>query len=138
MLTIPPGITFLLVIILMSPALMGAQGSKEMDATGNPAADSKLPRKPFGQFVTVDGPVDDEFVSRVTNLTQELQVRAVREKCQAILVFEIRSGSSRQGQMHDLARVLLSPELTSVRTVAWIPKTLTGSHAIQRSIHLSN
>jgi membrane-bound serine protease (ClpP class) len=128
--TIPPGLTFLLVIILMSPALIGAQGSKEKDATGNPEADSKLPRKPFGQFVTVDGPVDDEFVSRVTNLTQELQVRAVREKFQAVLVFEIRSGSSRQGQIHDLARVLLSPELTSVRTVAWIPKTLTGSHAI--------
>ncbi|MEZ6033738.1 MAG: NfeD family protein [Planctomycetaceae bacterium] len=127
---VPPGKTFLLVIMLISSALSAAQLGLAFDGPAQQQADSKLPRKPFGQFVTVGGPVDDDLVSRVTNVTQELQVRAVRENRQAILVLEIRSGSSRQGQIYDLARVLLSPELTSVRTVAWIPKTLTGSHAI--------
>jgi membrane-bound serine protease (ClpP class) len=45
-------------------------------------------------------------------------------------VLEISPGSSRQGQVHDLARVLVSPELSNVRTVAWIPKTLDGNHTI--------
>ena len=87
-------------------------------------------RQPFGQFLTVDGKVDDELISRVTSLTKELQIKAVREKRQAILVLEISPGSSRQGQVHDLAKVLVSPELSNVRTIAWIPKTLDGNHAI--------
>jgi len=87
-------------------------------------------RKPFGQFLTVDGKVDDELISRVTSLTKELQIKAVREKRQAILVLEISPGSSRQGQVHDLAKVLVSPELSNVRTIAWIPKTLDGNHVI--------
>ncbi len=87
-------------------------------------------RKPFGQCLTVDGKVDDELISRVTSLTKELQIKAGREKRQAILVLEISPGSSRQGQVHDLAKVLVSPELSNVRTIAWIPKTLDGNHVI--------
>ena len=68
--------------------------------------------------------------AELTNLTRELQAKAVREKRQAVLVLEISAGSSRQGQIHDLAKVLVSPELSNVRTVAWIPKSLDGNHVI--------
>ena len=125
-------------ILSLMPTPIPAQQKDSVDSgspkvSGAEAADAQnvaAERKPFGQFLTVDGRVDDELISRVTSLTKELQTRAVREKRQAILVLEISPGSSRQGQVHDLARVLVSPELSNVRTVAWIPKTLDGNHTI--------
>lgn len=125
-------------IFLLTPTLILAQqedtdvGGKNA-VSGTDVADApnaEVARKAFGQFLTVDGKVDDELISRVTSLTKELQTKAAREKRQAILVLEISPGSSRQGQVHDLAKVLVSPELSNVRTVAWIPKTLDGNHAI--------
>ena len=117
-----------------TPAEPQAADSGKKNAVSNTvsaaAPNAETVRKPFGQFLTVDGQVDDALISRVTSLTRELQTRAVREKRQAILVLEISPGSSRQGQVHDLAKVLVSPELSNVRTVAWIPKTLDGNHAI--------
>jgi len=125
-------------IFFITPTLINAQqgdidAGKKNAVSGPDVADvpnAEAVRKPFGQFLTVDGKVDDELISRVTSLTKELQIKAVREKRQAILVLEISAGSSRQGQVHDLARVLVSPELSNVRTIAWIPKTLDGNHAI--------
>ena len=116
-------------IILLMPILAFAQdAARTIDAAQ--AQKVELARQPFGQFVTIGSQVDDQLVSQITNLTRELQTRAVREKRQAILVLEISAGSSRQGQIHDLARVLVSPELSNVRTVAWIPKSLDGNHVI--------
>ena len=116
-------------ILFLMPSLLLAQVKDEAAAPVR-APNGELARKPFGQFVTIGNQVDDPLVSQLTNLTRELQTRAVREKRQAILVLEISAGSSRQGQIHDLAKVLVSPELSNVRTVAWIPKTLDGNHVI--------
>ena len=116
-------------IILLMPIVAFAQdAARTIDAAQ--AQKVELARQPFGQFVTIGSQVDDQLVSQITNLTRELQTRAVREKRQAILVLEISAGSSRQGQIHDLAKVLVSPELSNVRTVAWIPKSLDGNHVI--------
>ncbi len=116
-------------ILFLMPSLLLAQVKDDAVAPGG-APNTELARKPFGQFITIGNQVDDPLVSQITNLTRELQTRAVREKRQAILVLEISAGSSRQGQIHDLAKVLVSPELSNVRTVAWIPKTLDGNHVI--------
>jgi len=116
-------------IILLMPLVAFAQDdARTVEAVQ--AQKGELARKPFGQFVTIGNQVDDQLVSQITNLTRELQTRAVREKRQAILVLEISAGSSRQGQIHDLAKVLVSPELSNVRTVAWIPKSIDGNHVI--------
>ncbi|MBC7964976.1 MAG: hypothetical protein H7Z17_03540 [Fuerstia sp.] len=117
-------------IIFLMPSLLVAQVKDETATAPGEAPNAELARRPFGQFVTIGNQVDDQLVSQLTNLTRELQTRAVREKRQAILVLEISAGSSRQGQIHDLAKVLVSPELSNVRTVAWIPKTLDGNHVI--------
>ncbi len=125
-------------IFFITPTLIFAQqgdtdAGKENAVSSTDVADvpnTEAVPKPFGQFLTVDGKVDDELISRVTSLTKEMQIKAFREKRQAILVLEISPGSSRQGQVHDLAKVLVSPELSNVRTIAWIPKTLDGNHAI--------
>ncbi len=113
-------------IIVLMPSLSIAQD----DAKTAEAANAEFAGKPFGQFVTIGDQVDDELISQLTSLTSELQAKAVREKRQAILVLELSAGSSRQGQIHDLAKVLVSPELSHVRTVAWIPKSLDGNHVI--------
>jgi membrane-bound serine protease (ClpP class) len=115
---------------LIGPALLAAQVKNDAAALTVDAPNAESTRKPFGQFVTVPTQIDDDLLSRLTNLTRDLQSRAVREKRQAILVLEISPGSSRQGQIHDLAKVLVSPELSNVRTVAWIPKTIDGNHVI--------
>ena len=114
---------------LLLPLLAFAQESAGTTASVQ-AQQVELSRKPFGQFVTIGKQVDDQLVSQITNLTRKLQTRAVGEQRQAILVLEISTGSSRQGQIDDLAKLLVSPELSNVRTVAWIPKSLEGNHVI--------
>ena len=62
----------------------------------------------LGQFVTVTSPVDDVMSGRVTNVALDLQKRAEREDREAILVLELTPGSSRYGQVRDLAQFLSS------------------------------
>ena len=125
-------------ICVFAPSILLAQNRDAIPANvkPNPAAESAVPpdskpvRKPFGQFLTIAGRVDDDLITRLTSVMHELQSQAVREKRQAILVLQISPGSSRQGQIHDLAKVLISPELSNVRTVAWIPEMLDGNRVI--------
>ena len=93
-------------------------------------ADAAAPAPRFGQFLTLTSPIGDSQVARVGNLAMELQARAVRENRDAVLILEIPPGSSRFGQVSDLARRLTSADASRVRTVAWIPKTVHGYHAI--------
>lgn len=86
--------------------------------------------EPFGRFVTVTSPISDQTVSLINNTAVELQAQSVRESRPAMLVLEIESGSSRFGQVRDIAAFLTSAELSNVRTVAWIPKTVEGNHAV--------
>jgi len=90
-------------IIVLMPSLSIAQD----DAKTAEAVNAEFAGKPFGQFVTIGDQVDDELISELTNLTRELQAKAVREKRRAVLVLELSAGSSRQGQIHDLAKVLV-------------------------------
>ena len=117
-------------LAILVPTVVLAQDIADTVAAEAGTEIPETTKRPFGKFVTVESQVDDDLVSRLTNLTRDMQTKAVREKRQAILVLEISPGSSRQGQIHDLAKVLVSPELSNVRTVAWIPKTLDGNHVI--------
>ena len=86
--------------------------------------------KSIGQFLTLTSPIDDSQVAHVGNVAIELQARAVRENRDAILILEIPPGTSRFGQVSDLARRLTSADVSKVRTVALVPKTVDGYHAI--------
>lgn len=86
--------------------------------------------KPIGQFVTVSSPVDDVMSGRITNVALELQTRAEREDRDAVLILEITPGSSKFGQIRDLAKFLSSSKMPRVRTVAWIPGNVLGHNAI--------
>lgn len=83
-----------------------------------------------GRFLTVTSPIDDAMSSRVTNLALELQNQAVQEKRDVFLVLEISPGASKFGQVRDLAEFLTSTKVKNVRTVAWIPNTVTGHNVI--------
>lgn len=87
-------------------------------------------KKRFGRFLTVTSPIDDSVVSQVTNLALKLQSQAEREDRDAYLLLEIEPGSSRIGQVSDLARMLTSAEVSKVRTIAWLPQSIDGTHAI--------
>lgn len=85
---------------------------------------------PAGQFVTITSPITDAQVGRVGNVALELQAKADREGRKAVLVLEIPPGTSRMGQVSDLARRLTSSDLSGTRVIAWLPETVTGNHAI--------
>jgi membrane-bound serine protease (ClpP class) len=99
----------------------------QRDLCAQDKADS-LPR--FGQFVTLTSPLNDTQVARVSSLAVRMQAQAKKENREAVLVLEIPPGSSRFGQTSDLARALTSADAAQVKTVAWIPKTVTGNHVL--------
>ncbi len=84
----------------------------------------------IGQFVSLTSPINELQVARVGNLALEMQAQAERENKEAVLVLEIPPGSSTFGQVSDLARRLTRADVSRVRTVAWLPKTVDGYHAI--------
>ncbi len=94
------------------------------------AQNAAAEKTPLGQFLSVKAPLSDVMLSQIHNVALELQTRAVRESRPAILILEMESGSSRFGQIRDLAGLLSSAELSSVRTVAWIPRSLRGNHVV--------
>lgn len=116
-------------MLLAGVSLFGAPASA-MDAPAADVAASVVTKRPIGKFFTVRSPIDDRTVSDLTNLALELNAQAVREDRDAVLVLEIEPGSSRFGQVSDIARFLTSSEISRLRTVAWLPKTVEGTQAI--------
>jgi len=95
------------------------------------AADDAAPAKlPVGQFLTIESPVNDRTVARVSNLAQNLQNQAAQEDREAVLVLEISPGTSPFHHVQALSRTLTSSQLAAVRTVAWIPQTVTGPNVL--------
>jgi membrane-bound serine protease (ClpP class) len=94
------------------------------------AEDAAPPRMPVGQFVSVTSPVDDRTIARISNLAQNLQHQAAQEDREAVLVLEIMPGTSPFHHVQALSRTLTSNQLAQVRTVAWVPQTVTGPNAL--------
>lgn len=84
---------------------------------------------PIGQFLTLPATIDDVALGRVNRVALALQARALEEKRRGILVLEITPGSSPFHQVRGLAKFLIS-DIPQLRTVAWIPRTVTGNHAV--------
>ena len=93
-------------------------------------SDEEATFQKLGQFVTLTNPISESQVARVGNLAVELQAQAAREEKEAVLVLEIPAGTSTFGLVSDLAKRLTSPELSRIRLVAWVPKSIDGNHTI--------
>ncbi len=94
-----------------------------------PAAAPVQALEPIGQFITVAGTIDAKEFGKVSRVAKGLEAKARAEKRKAILVLEFSDGPSRFGDVRELAK-FLSEQLPDVRTVAWIPKDLTGYNVI--------
>ena len=99
-------------------------------AAGPVRSDEETTSQKLGQFVTLTNPISESQVARVGNLAVELQAQAAREDKQAVMVIEVPAGTSTFGQVSDLAKRLTSPELSRVRLVAWVPRSIDGNHTI--------
>ncbi len=88
------------------------------------------PPKPIGQFLTVRSPIDDTVTSRIRNVALDLAGKSERDNRPAVLVLEITPGASPFHHVQGLAALLSSVRLARVRTVAWIPETVTGNKVV--------
>ncbi|MDX1969342.1 MAG: NfeD family protein [Planctomycetaceae bacterium] len=85
---------------------------------------------PIGQFLTISSPVDDRAVARISNTANDLLMRSRTERRPAVFVLQITPGTSQWHQVQALARMLTSSQFSGLRTVAWIPETVTGPNAL--------
>lgn len=91
--------------------------------------DKSAPER-FGQFLTLSAPINEAQIAKAGNLAVELNSRAERENKEAVLILQIPSGSSSFGQISDLTQRLTSADISRVRIVAWLPKSVDGYHAV--------
>lgn len=84
----------------------------------------------IGQFLTLTSPVTDQAIGAVRRTALALQAQALREGRKAVLVLEITPGQSQFHHVYALADFLTSPGLSDVRTIAWVPETVTGHNVL--------
>lgn len=103
----------------------------EAGGSGKAAAgEQPPPNVPLARYLTVTSPVDDVVFGRVQNIALTLQSQARTQQRRAILVLEITPGSSPFHQVYGLATFLASVDVADVKTVAWVPETVTGNNVI--------
>ena len=81
-----------------------------------------------GRYLALKSPIDDRTVAKVKNAAQEL----LRSDAGGtpVLVLEVPAGTSQYHNVYPLAEFLASPAAAGLKTVAWIPETVTGYNAI--------
>jgi membrane-bound serine protease (ClpP class) len=94
-------------------------------------ADAQKPaEQPLGKYITVTSPVDDLVFGHVKNAVLNLESQAQQQHRRAVLILEITHGTTPFHQVYGLAKFLTSAEIADVKTVAWIPETVTGNNVI--------
>jgi len=122
-------ITRFALVLLVFPAAGVARGDAPPADHAKAAAGEKSD-VPLGRYLTLSGAVDDVVFGRVQNTALTLENQAKLQHRKAVLVLEIAAGSSQFHQVHGLAKFLTSVEIADVKTVAWIPETVTGNNVI--------
>ena len=116
-----------------NPAPAGRNRDEVPNGNGQPAPDANAPDDapagPVGQFLTITAPLNDGLFGQITNAALKLSTVARQENRKAILVLELRPGTSAMHQVLGLAK-FISNDLTGVTTVAWVPETVRGNHVI--------
>ena len=89
------------------------------------AAEDALPeatKSPVAVYLSVGSPLSDSVQAKVLNAARKVQQQAEQEGRAAVLILEIGPGTSKFGQVRDLAKELTSAKFAALRTVAWIPE----------------
>jgi membrane-bound serine protease (ClpP class) len=113
-----------IVVLLVSNSLHVVQAQ-----FGEAPAGGVAKGEPIGQFLTLGAPLDDAAFGMVSRQALELENRAKQEQRPGILVLEIKPGSSPFHQVQGLAKFLAN-EVPSLTTVAFVPQTVRGHHAV--------
>jgi len=99
-------------------------GEKPAEAPLKPA------EPPLAKYLTVTSPVDDLVFGRVKNTVLNLESQAQQQHRPALLILEITHGTTPFHQVYGLAKFLTSAEIADVKTVAWVPETVTGNNVV--------
>ncbi|MHB1033155.1 MAG: NfeD family protein [Pirellulales bacterium] len=117
-------VSFLALVLLLACWRSAEAEADKAKANGPPPAQPQV-----GRFVRVTSPITDKVDARVRRAVNRVMSEAKRTGQWPVLVFEIDPGPTEYGQALDLARFLSSETLNGAKTVAYLPKTLTG-HAV--------
>lgn len=90
------------------------------------AADAKV----LGRFLTLETPITDDVISWVRQSAQGLQTQATQEGRRPVLVLEVPSGVSQFHHVYGLADLLTTQPVSNIKTIAWVPETVTGPNAL--------
>ena len=82
-----------------------------------------------GRVLRLRSPIDERSLARVRNVATELLGMADGTQ-RPVLILEVPTGSSAYHNVCPLAKFLTSAQVSALRTVAWIPDTVTGHNAI--------
>ncbi len=118
------GVCLLTLLIVKAPLFMDAQVDAQ-DAPPEKVADN---REHVARFITISSPVGDETLGHVRRTALDLQNIARTENREAFLVLEIEPGISQFHNTYALAEFLTSAPLNKVKTIAWIPESVTGNN----------
>ncbi|HLQ46463.1 MAG TPA: NfeD family protein [Planctomycetaceae bacterium] len=80
------------------------------------------PKSPLAIYLSVGSPLSDAVQAKVLNAARKVQQQADQEGRPAVLILEISPGTSKFGQVRDLAKELTSAKFAALRTIAWIPE----------------
>ena len=79
-------------------------------------------KAPVAVYLTVGSPLSDSVQAKVLNAARKVLQQAEHEGRTAILILEIGPGTSKFGQVRDLAKELTSAKFADLKTIAWIPE----------------
>ena len=90
------------------------------------ATDTKV----LGRFLTLETPITDDVISWVRQSAQGLQTQATQEGKRPVLVLEVPPGVSQFHHVYGLADLLTTQPVSNIKTIAWVPETVTGPNAL--------
>lgn len=114
----------LLAVVALSSTVRGAAPEK-----ANQPKEQKEAPAVVGQFITLEGAIDDRAIGKVQRIGLALQNRAEQGGKKGVLVLQIMPGTSRFHNVQGLAN-FLSKDLGGLKKVAWIPEDLTGNNVV--------
>lgn len=92
----------------------------------DPTVPPAVSPSPLVVSLSVGSPISDAVQAKVLNAARKIQQQAEQEHRPAMMILEIGPGTSRFGQVRDLAKELTSTKFAALRTVAWIPVPKDG------------
>lgn len=82
------------------------------------------------RFVTIGPELTDATVGRVRNAAGSLGSAGAPAEAARLLLLEVRPGAGTFATVIELAEYLTSAEMQGIRTIAWIPETVSGPRAL--------